>query len=578
MDDNVDDLLEKAFQRVEDVDKNGSSSKYPMDDIVMAEARRQGIENKRNPEDMARGRAESRRRKHSPSSSEEDAPDSKREDSKDREKGGKKKRSRSRDRKQSDSSRDRKKRSPSERQGRKRSGSRERKRRSRTRSRSGSKDRKRRERSPERRRRSRSRSFSRPKIIDHRGSPPWRRSPPPRSRLPGPERRDVLDSLSMPFTPRRSPPKNAKMDMTPEERDERTVFILQLSRNTRPRDLEEFFSSVGHVRDVRIITDSKTRRSKGIAYVEFWEREGVALAMGLNGQKLLGCPLVIQMTCAERNRAAASTMGGAIGLGLTNSVGPLKLCVSNLHPHITDDMLSAIFEPFGKIDRCKIERDSTASSKGFGYVEFRHTDEGKRAVEQLNGFELAAKNIRITFVDDDDSQRAQPQPQQQQMSLESEDKMGISSAGRLELMAKLAQGTGAGTQVPQSTRDAIANQQAQSQQAADGIPAIATQCFMLSNMFDPTEESQEGWEQDVRDDVIEECESCVHIYVDKASQGNVYVKCPTVAIAHKSVMALHGRWFAGKVITANYVPVNSYHELFPDSRYPTASLKPRKRQ
>lgn len=50
-----------------------------------------------------------------------------------------------------------------------------------------------------------------------------------------------------------------------------------MARNTRPRDLEDFFSSVGHVRDVRIITDSKTRRSKGIAYVEFWEKDGVAL-------------------------------------------------------------------------------------------------------------------------------------------------------------------------------------------------------------------------------------------------------------------------------------------------------------
>lgn len=50
-----------------------------------------------------------------------------------------------------------------------------------------------------------------------------------------------------------------------------------MGRNTRPRDLEDFFSSVGHVRDVRIITDSKTRRSKGIAYVEFWEKDGVAL-------------------------------------------------------------------------------------------------------------------------------------------------------------------------------------------------------------------------------------------------------------------------------------------------------------
>lgn len=38
----------------------------------------------------------------------------------------------------------------------------------------------------------------------------------------------------------------------------------------------------------------------------------------------------------------------------------------------------------------------------------------------------------------------------------------------------------------------------------------------------------------------------LHIFVDKASpNGNVYVKCPSVAAAFKSVNALHGRWFSG---------------------------------
>ena len=53
-------------------------------------------------------------------------------------------------------------------------------------------------------------------------------------------------------------------------RDQRTVFILQIARQTRPRDLEEFFSSVGSVRDVRIITDSRTRRSKVGGFSVIW--------------------------------------------------------------------------------------------------------------------------------------------------------------------------------------------------------------------------------------------------------------------------------------------------------------------
>lgn len=64
--------------------------------------------------------------------------------------------------------------------------------------------------------------------------------------------------------------------------------MVQIARQTRPRDLEEFFSAVGSVRDVRIITDSRTGRSKGIAYVEFWEEESVPLGLALSGQKLLG--------------------------------------------------------------------------------------------------------------------------------------------------------------------------------------------------------------------------------------------------------------------------------------------------
>lgn len=90
--------------------------------------------------------------------------------------------------------------------------------------------------------------------------------------------------------------------------------------------------------------------------------------MGLNGQKLVGAPLVIQMTCAERNRLANGSVGGAIGLGLTDSMGPLKFCISNLHSLITDDMLAAIFEPFGRVDRCEVITDSQGVSKGYGYI------------------------------------------------------------------------------------------------------------------------------------------------------------------------------------------------------------------
>ncbi|KAL6740605.1 hypothetical protein Aduo_013948 [Ancylostoma duodenale] len=464
----------------------------------------------------------------------------------------KRKRSSSRDRKRSSSRDRRRRRSRSRSRDRKRSRSRDRRRsRSRERRRSRSRSRDRRRSSRDRRRRSR----SRPRVIDHRDRrSPIRRSPPTRNRLPGPERRDV-----MPFTARSSPPRGAKLDMSAEERDQRTLFILQIARQTRPRDLEEFFSAVGSVRDVRIITDSRTGRSKGIAYVEFWEEESVPLGLALSGQKLLGAPLVIQRTCAERNRAANATIGTTLGFGPAPSKGPCKLHVSHLHPNITESMLDGIFDAFGRVEKIEVVKDPAGNSMGYGFVTFKLTEDATKAMEQLNGFEIAGKPIKVSVVDEDEESI-----RQRSLDDVADEKQGLAlgQGGRIQLMAKLAQGTG--IELPPSA------QQALQQQAADPtIPAIATQCFMLSNMFDPKTETRPTWAVEVRDDVIEECYKnggALHVYVDTASpQGNVYVKCPSVASAHKSVSALHGRWFSGKVITANYVPVTSYHELFPDA-------------
>jgi len=44
-------------------------------------------------------------------------------------------------------------------------------------------------------------------------------------------------------------------EMSPEERDARTVFCMQLAARIRPRDLEDFFSAVGKVREIRVHGD-----------------------------------------------------------------------------------------------------------------------------------------------------------------------------------------------------------------------------------------------------------------------------------------------------------------------------------
>lgn len=364
------------------------------------------------------------------------------------------------------------------------------------------------------------------------------------------------------------------MPLTPEERDARTIFIMQLSQRVRSRDVEEFFSSVGKIRDVKLIICNKTRRFKGIAYVEFKDLESVPLAIGLNGQKLLGVPVIVQPSQAEKNRTGTYAEPVRV-----RDKGPMRLYVGSLHFNITEEMIKGIFEPFGKIASMQLIMDpETGRSKGYGFLTYAEAEDAKKALEQMNGFELAGRPMKVGHV----TERTDAPIGPSGLDSEELDRAGIDlgTTGRLALMAKLAEGTG--MKLPQAANQALSTAAAaasvpnsmvnpamsQQTQLAATNPPIATQCFLLANMFDPSTETNPGWDIEVRDDVIEECNKyggVLHIYVDKTSAGNVYVKCPNVACAVSAVNALHGRWFAGKVITAAYVPLANYHNLFPDA-------------
>ncbi len=80
------------------------------------------------------------------------------------------------------------------------------------------------------------------------------------------------------------------------------------------------------------------------------------------------------------------------------------------------------------------------------------------------------------------------------------------------------------------------------------VPAISN-CFMLSNMFDPTAENEPGWDSEIREDVLEQCVrfgTVLHVHVDPYSQGNVYLKCALPQVAAAAVNHLNGRFFAGE--------------------------------
>ncbi|XP_067389194.1 probable RNA-binding protein 23 isoform X2 [Emydura macquarii macquarii] len=363
-------------------------------------------------------------------------------------------------------------------------GSSSRKKRSRSREHRHSRDQERRRRSRERRSRHRSRSRERRRGSRSR-SRERRREERARYRSPPPPGRRFGHSKS-PLYREKSPVREALGSLSPEERDARTVFCMQLAARIRPRDLEDFFSAVGKVRDVRIISDRNSRRSKGIAYVEFCEIQSVPLAIGLTGQRLLGVPIIVQASQAEKNRLAAMASSLQKGGG-----GPMRLYVGSLHCNITKDMLRGIFEPFGKIDSIVLMRDpDTGQSKGYGFLTFAEAECARRALEQLNGFELAGRPMRLGHVTerpDGTTDIAFPEGPDEEPA-----------AGRLQLLAKLAEGSGiqlpgaAAAQAALQLNGAIPLSALNPAALTALSPALnlasqtlASQCFQLSGLFSP---------------------------------------------------------------------------------------------
>lgn len=351
-------------------------------------------------------------------------------------------------------------------------------------------------------------------------------------------------------------------NITQEERDARTVFIMQLARNVTIRDIQDFFSKVGQVTDVRLISDRNSRRSKGIGYVEFTDPSAVTLAIKLSGQRLLGVPIMVSPTMAEKNRFAAQQAA------LVKPTGPMKLYVGSLHYNITEPMVRAIFEPFGAIDSVQLQYDSeTNRSKGFGFVNFRDSAAAKRAMEQMNGFELAGRPMKVNTVSErtDGSMSFLDDEETEKGGIE------MNAQSRASLMQKLAQTHGSGMQVPQVPQVA-------GMLASPLLPLGGSTCLILSNLFDPKKEEDEHWELDYRNDVLEEVTKLgmvVHISIDTVSaEGNVYLKCLTNDVAAKVIQSFNGRWFAGRTIRAVPIPVANYHTMFTDSISAVRPLKP----
>lgn len=432
----------------------------------------------------------------------------------------------------------------------------------------------------------------------------------------------------------RSPRRERSPTLTQEERDARTVLVRQLPRDCVPQDLQDFFTEkAGPVREVRMISDRNSSRGKGIAYVEFIDVETHVKALTLNGERLKKAPLIIQATMAEKNYQAALKAKEAL-VPARISIANLPFSVDRatleqLFSPFGEVAEAAIFpDPLGR----------GSSGQGFVTFKKPEVAaiavgamNNASVLDRQIRVTMAGPDIGPSWGAPSIGALAPLPAGGMHPNLDGAADAGVhlSANGRVDLMAKLNRGValappvvdatagfinparaaamglpilpppGAATanavmpMMPMMTMTMVPSHPALAARplipmlplpqvptisSAPGVPIVLgspSTMFMLRNMFDPDTETEPDWEDDIRDEVLEECSKygpVVHIAVDANSKGLVYVKFQSIDGAVKAQKVMHGRFFAAKMITVEYLTDAAYTLLFPQAAGATKVL------
>ncbi|KAG1862248.1 hypothetical protein F4604DRAFT_1882375 [Suillus subluteus] len=335
--------------------------------------------------------------------------------------------------------------------------------------------------------------------------------------------------MSPPPIKRPSPTYEAQEDYNPDEPKEddseaRSVFVSQLAARLTARDLGYFFEDKlgeGTVMDSRIVTDRLSRRSKGIGYVEFRAIDLVEKAMSLSGTVVMGLPIMVQLTESERNRLHPGDGNLNLPPGVHAPHGAMQLYVGSLHFNLTESDIKQVFEPFGELEFVDLHRDPmTGRSKGYAFVQYKRAEDARMALEQMEGFELAGRTLRVNTVHEKGTVRYA-----QQDSLDEAGGGNLNAASRQALMQKLAR-------IEPAPKPQLVNK--------PNIPqAMQSRSVLLKNMFDPEEETERDWDKELGDDVKGECEE-------------KYGRVEAIKVERETQVST-ARWFGGKQVSAVFI-------------------------
>ena len=74
----------------------------------------------------------------------------------------------------------------------------------------------------------------------------------------------------------------------------------------------------------------------------------------------------------------------------------MNIYVGNIAWGVSEDELEALFAQYGEVNSARIITDrESGRSKGFGFIEMATADSANAAIEALNGYDFAGRDLRV---------------------------------------------------------------------------------------------------------------------------------------------------------------------------------------
>ncbi|RUS24461.1 hypothetical protein BC938DRAFT_473543 [Jimgerdemannia flammicorona] len=201
-----------------------------------------------------------------------------------------------------------------------------------------------------------------------------------------------------------------------EERLRRTVHVSNLDYSVDYVLLKRFLShEVGSVRYCQIAC--RDGYSRGFAYVEFDHPEDATRALETGGgMRLLGRPIVFGAVHPRPYYNDPYRFHRYVPAAPSWNEPFTNLYVQNVPRSTTDQEFSALFERHGPLERCVVKREGGAvgSDTIWGFVNYVHAKDAKKALQILNGRHFKDRNIMVQIAKSRTPNTPNP-PSRQQM-------------------------------------------------------------------------------------------------------------------------------------------------------------------